>query len=155
MRSTNPQRLLLAIIASCLPASAAIPGPVSQSWAVRIDPPTNSYLQAASMSVGPSGDVFLASHYRRFGFNHDLLVTRRSPSGALVWERTYEPLEGSSGDELAFGIVARGTNVYVAGSIVSASGSGSRDFLTLKYRDTGQLEWAARSDGPGHDNDIA
>src|SRR6185436_6421842 len=77
------------------------------------------------------------------------------PSGAPVWERYFEPMDGSSGNERALNIVARGTNVYVAGSITSTTGNGSPDFLTVKYRDTGELEWAARLDGPGLNNDGA
>jgi hypothetical protein len=145
--------LALVLNALGLPTRAATP--VSQAWAVRITAPTNAVLQSSSMSVGPSGDVFLASHVRRSGFNYDLLISRRSPSGAPVWERYFEPVEGSSGNERALNIVARGTNVYVAGSITSTTGNGSPDFLTVKYRDTGELEWAARLDGPGLNNDGA
>jgi hypothetical protein len=133
--------------------SEAAPAPVSQAWAVRIDGPTNTPIQAAGMAVGPSGDVFLASNVRGGGYYiQDILVTRRSSSGALVWERRYEPPEGPSASEMAFAIVAHGTNVYVAASITSTNGA-SPDFLTLKYRDTGELEWAVRSDGPTQYND--
>jgi len=106
------------------------------------------------MSVGASGDVFLVGQVVRPGVNYDIVISRRSPTGTLVWEKQYEPMEGTSGNERAFGIVAHGTNVYATGSITSA-GSGSPDFLTLKYRDTGELEWAARTEGPGYHNDSA
>jgi hypothetical protein len=128
---------------------------VTQSWALRIDGPTNSYFEAAGMSVGPSGDVFVAAHARRFGYNHDLLISRYNSSGVRMWETRYEPEEGSAADELAAGILARGTNVYAVGTITSATATGSQDFLTLKYRDSGELEWAARLDGDGHFTDRA
>jgi hypothetical protein len=144
--------LLLTIIWNAAGVLASAAEPVSQAWAVRIEGPTNSWFQASGMDVGPSGDVFLAGYIRSGAYNlHDILINRRSSSGALVWERRYEPPEGPSANELAFGIVAHGTNVYVAGNIVSTNGA--IDFLTLKYRDTGELEWAVRSDGPGHNND--
>src|SRR4051812_44526914 len=135
--------LPLAIIcnAAGVLASAAAQAPVSQAWAVRIDGPTNTPIQDAGMGVGPAGDVFLAANVRGGGYYiHDILISRRNSSGALAWERRYEPPEGPFADELAFGIVAHGTNVYVAGSITSTNGD-SPDFLTLKYRDTGELEW--------------
>ncbi len=122
--------------------------PVSQAWAVRIDAPTDYSLLASGMDVGPSGDVYLVGPYRNGGYYlRDILITRRSPSGAPVWQRTYQPPEGPSASEYSSGIVARGTNVYVAASINTSNGI---DFLTLKYRDTGELEWAARGDGPGN-----
>ena len=133
---------------------AAESDPVSQAWAVRIDGPTNASLQRAIMGVDSSGDVFLAGQIARPGVNYDIVISRRSPTGTLVWEKLYEPIEGTAGNERASGIVARGTNVYVTGSITSA-GSVSPDFLTLKYRDTGELEWAVRTEGPGSHNDSA
>ncbi|HKQ40568.1 MAG TPA: hypothetical protein VJ063_21035, partial [Verrucomicrobiae bacterium] len=136
-------------------ASMASQAPVSQAWALRIDGPTNTPIQAAGIDVGPSGDIFLAANVRGGGYYlHDILVARRNSSGALVWERRYEPPEGPPSDELAFAIVAHGTNVYVAGSITTTNG-GSPDFLTLKYRDTGELEWVVRLDRGNNDAPIA
>src|SRR5689334_1454718 len=103
--------LLLAMILTgpaVLPSEAAS-DPVSQAWAVRIDGPTNTPIQAAGIAVGPSGDVFLASNVRGGGYYiRDILISRRSSSGALVWERRYEPPEGASANESPFGIVAHG-----------------------------------------------
>src|SRR6187401_1314511 len=99
-----PSRLLLLmaiVLTTPVQSSAATgetPAPVSQAWAVRINPPPNSYLQAAGMDVGPSGDVFLVSNVRSSdwgNYDHDILITRRSPSGAVVWEKRYEA-SGSS-----------------------------------------------------------
>jgi hypothetical protein len=142
--------LLLAILTSGLSAAAEMPDPVSQAWAVRIDGPTDPSLLISGMDVGPSGDVFLVGPFRNGGYYlRDLLITRRSSSGALVWQRSYAPPEGPSANESPAGLVARGTNVYVAASITTTNGQGS-DFLTLKYRDTGELEWAARWERPGY-----
>jgi hypothetical protein len=145
--------LLLAALWNAAGPSIAVtaPVPVSQAWATRIEGPGGSFFQAAGISVGPSGDVFVAGQVRTFGYNHDLVISRRNPSGAAVWQKSYEPEEGWSADESPIDIVARGTNVYVAGTITSVGGS--QDFLTLKYRDTGTLEWAARWDGAGHSGD--
>ena len=129
--------------------SEAATAPVSEAWAVRIDSPTDHSLLVSGMDVGPSGAVFLVGPYRNGGYyNRDILITRRSSSGALVWQRTYQPPEGPSASESAIGLVARGTNVYVAGTITLTNGR--TDFLILKYRDNGDLEWAARSEGRGY-----
>jgi hypothetical protein len=141
--------LLTTILNATVMASAAAQAPVSQAWAVRIDGPTNEALQVGGMAVGPSGDVFLAGPFRSGGYYlRDILITRRSASsGAPVWERRYEPPEGPSASEYASGIIARGANVYVIGGITTTNGR--TDFLTLKYSDTGGLEWVSRWPSPG------
>jgi len=132
---------------ACALASEA--GPVSQAWAVRIHGPTDPSLLVSGMDVGPSGDVFLVGPFRSGGYYfRDILIARYSSSGAMVWKRSYEPPQGPSGYESAIGVVAHGTNVYVAGTTSSTNGHGA-NFLTLKYRDTGELEWAARWEGLG------
>lgn len=138
-----------------LSGSAAAQTPVSQAWAVRIDGPSNTWTHASGMDVGPSGDVFLVANVRGAAYYlNDIEITRRSSSGAVVWERRYEAPGGPSGSESAFGMVVHGTNIFITGSITTTNGP-SPDFLTLKYRDTGELEWAARTDGPGQNNDSA
>ena len=140
--------LLAAMILNGTRVFASQGAPVSQAWSMRIDGPTDHSLVPSGMAVGPSGDVFLVGPFRSGGYYlRDLLITRRSPSGALVWERTYQPPEGPSANESASGIVVHGTNVYVAGSITTTNGY--TEWLTLKYRDTGQLEWAVRWPSPG------
>ena len=139
--------LLLTIIFGSLAVSASEAVPVSQAWAVRIDGPTDHSLVASGMDVGPSGDVFLMGPFRSGGYYlRDILITRRSASGAPVWQRTYEPPEGPSANEYPSGIVAHGTNVYVAAGITATNSR--TDFLTLKYRETGELEWAVRTERP-------
>jgi hypothetical protein len=127
---------------------------VTQSWVTRVEP-TNSNFEAGGISVGSSGDVFVAGNFRPPGasyYNRDIVVSRYDSNGVRLWQRSYEPPEGPSANEWTGGIAARGTNVYVVGTI---SSSNTQDFLTLKYRDTGELEWAARLDGDGHSTDHA
>src|SRR5687767_13874702 len=142
--------LLLAIMLNAAGglASGAGQAPVSQAWAVRLDGPAYPALLVSGMAVGSSGDVFLAGPFRSGGYYvRDILITRRSSSGALVWQRSYEPPEGPSANEYPSGMVAHGTNLYVAGTITTTNGR--TDFLLLKYRDTGELEWAARRESFG------
>ena len=146
----------LLLIAGLFAASPLVAAPgVTQSWATRVEGPTNqSYFQAGGISVGSSGDVFVAGQARPPGanYNHDIVVSRYDSNGVRLWQRIYEPLEGPTANESMGGIAAGGTNVYVAATI---SSSNTQDFLTLKYRNTGQLEWAARLDGDGHSTDHA
>jgi hypothetical protein len=128
--------------------AASPPAPVNQEWATRIDGPTNSIFQLGGISIGPSGDAFVAGSARRFGWNHDIVISRYNASGALVWQKDYQPEEDSSANEVALGLVAHGTNAYVTGTTTGTNGV--QRFLTLKYRDNGDLEWARYYGGPGH-----
>jgi hypothetical protein len=126
---------------------------VTQSWATRIEP-TNALFEAGGISHGSAGDVFVLGQTRPSGvtYNHDIVVSRYNSNGVRLWQSTYQPPEGPTANEWTGGIAAHGTNVYVVATI---SSSNTQDFLTLKYRNTGQLEWAARLDGDGHSTDYA
>ncbi|MBC8097321.1 MAG: hypothetical protein H7Y43_16065, partial [Akkermansiaceae bacterium] len=145
----------LVLIAGLFAANPAVAATaVTQSWVTRVEP-TNSNFDAGGISVGSSGDVFVAGNFRPPGasyYNRDIVVSRYDSNGVRLWQRSYEPPEGPSAHEWTGGIAALGTNVYVVGTI---SSSNTQDFLTLKYRDTGELEWAARLDGDGHSTDYA
>ena len=146
-------RLALLLAAGCSAASALVAAPtanaVTQAWATRITSPTN-FLQAGGISVGPSGDVFVAGHARSFIADNKILVSRHDAAGTLVWQKRFEP-EDSLYGQIAVDVVAQGTNVYVGGTTTSTNGG--MDFLTLKLRDTGELEWTRRFDGAGHSTD--
>src|SRR5688572_13931635 len=103
---TASRAICLLLMAMTLDSEAAT-GPISQAWAVRIDSPASPSLLVSGMDVAPSGDVFLVGPFGFGGYRRDLLITRRSSNGALVWERIYAPPEGPSADESAIGIVAQ------------------------------------------------
>lgn len=81
--------LLAAVLNTAGPLVAApVASPVTQAWAVRVEGPTNSYFEARGVSVGPSGDVFVAGHVGRFSANFDILVSRYDSSGAPMRRET-------------------------------------------------------------------
>src|SRR5262245_22450793 len=100
--------LLVAMVfnATCVLTPAGMASPVSQAWAVQQVAPSGTYLQSAGMDVAPSGDVYLVAQLRRFGADHDILITRRSSAGAVVWQKRYPTQEAPFGDEMATAIVA-------------------------------------------------
>lgn len=136
------------------PRTAAAAGsPVTQAWAARIQGPPYTFIEPGAMTLGPAGDVFTASVWSSPGSTYDILVSRHDTGGNLRWQQRYESADTSSWNEFVAAIVAQGTNVYVAGAITGTNGT--YDILTLKYRDTGELEWARRFDGAGHSTDWA
>ena len=130
--------------------AAPLTPPVTQDWVTRVTGPTPSYFEAAGFTLGPTGDVFVAG-YILAGLEHDIVVSRHSGAGTMVWRKRYQPEDGLSVEEFSMAIAAGGPAVYVAGTTVSTNGG--QDFLTLKYHDNGELEWAARFDGTGHSTD--
>src|SRR5262245_19130612 len=133
------------------PRAAAMSSPVTEAWATHIQVPLYSGFEAAGIALGSSGDVFVAGYASTAGYNYDIWVSRYDGAGALVWQKRFEPSGGPPVNELATAIVSRGTNLYVTGT--TASAAGDRDFLTLKYRETGEVEWAVSFDGAGHAGD--
>ena len=148
-----PTLLLMALLGSTGPLAAApSASPVIQAWAAHIRGPTNAYFQAADLALGPTGDIFVAGQAVSPGSDYDIVFSRHSAAGAMVWQKRFEPGDGSSVDEFSAAIVAKGTNLYLAGT--TANPRGDRDFITLKYRDTGEMEWAVRHDGSGGGLDL-
>jgi hypothetical protein len=133
--------------------AAAASSPVTQAWVARIEGPPSSAVEAGAMMVGPSGDVFVAGIISSPGQDGEILVSRHDTAGSLVWQQRFEPTFAGAAGGYVTAIAARGTNIYVAGSITTTNTG--QDFLTLKYRDTGELEWAVRFDGGGRFTDIA
>jgi hypothetical protein len=73
-----------------------------------------------------------------------------SPSGVYqAWVARYNG--GGLNDARAIAVDGSG-NVYVSGTSV---GSGTWDYVTIKYNATGQQEWLARYNGPDNHNDFA
>jgi len=146
----HPGVLLATVLnATGFSAVATEANPVSQSWATRVHEPTNSVFHVGGISVASSGDVFVSGSTRhQVGWNHDIVVSRYSVSGTLSWQTRYESEEGSAPNDVALGTVAQGTNVYVAGTTTGTNGV--QRFLTLKYGDNGELQWARYYGGPAY-----
>jgi len=73
-----------------------------------------------------------------------------TPSGVYeAWVARYDG--GGLNDARAIAVDVS-ENVYVSGTSV---GSGTWDYVTIKYNATGQQEWLARYDGPDNGNDFA
>ncbi len=135
--------------------------------------------EAAALAVsGPS--VYVAGHFNSptatFGKTtlanaggYDGFVaklTDAGPSSSIAWALR----EGGAGDELAWGVVANGPNVYASGAfgsaacafgpttLANASSQGTDDVFVAKIADTGSaahFTWAQRAGGPGDDKATA
>jgi hypothetical protein len=77
-----------------------------------------------------------------------LVIKKFSPTGALLWQRTYDPAERLRGVWIA--VDSNGNPVVVA-TIITGSYATPAGWLTLKYDTNGNLLWA--SSLPGGFND--
>ncbi|NVN98889.1 MAG: DUF2341 domain-containing protein [Geobacteraceae bacterium] len=113
--------------------------------------------QPVAVAFDPSGNVIitgmtgnLVNSVLRYGI---YTAKFAASTGALLWESTYG---GQNGDAMANDLaVDPSGNIYVTG--FSTNTSGNRDFVTLKYDASGNLQWGGAKvyDGPAASDDEA
>ncbi len=87
--------------------------------------------------VDSGGNIYVAGVTINDVTGYDILLLKFSPSGSLIWERSW----GGSSTEFGFGVALDASgNVYVTGSTASF-GAGSDDVALLKFNPNGALLW--------------
>ncbi|HJY64773.1 MAG TPA: T9SS type A sorting domain-containing protein, partial [Ignavibacteria bacterium] len=85
--------------------------------------------------------------------NTDVMLMKLNTNGSVNWVKKYNEGSGISTDK-AFGIVVDSDNrIYVSGE--ASNSSQGKNYLTLKYNTSGNLQWSSVYDGPGHGDDYA
>lgn len=95
---------------------------------------------ANSVAVDGNGNIYLAGQSFSFGAGGgDVLLLKYSPSGTLLWQRTW----GGPRDDVATGVTvdSSGRFVYVVGETAS-SPSANGDVLLIKFDSAGDFIWA-------------
>jgi hypothetical protein len=113
---------------------------VTEEWVHRINgPAAASGDQAHSVGVDPFGNVFVTGHIQVTASNYDYQTVKYSPSGSVLWSRTYS----GAGDHYGYLLVPDDSgNVYVTGY---GPGTGSHyDIHTIKYNANGDSVWVRR-----------
>jgi uncharacterized delta-60 repeat protein len=81
----------------------------------------------------------------------DMAVFKYTPSGDLIWIRTYNGT--GSGDDQIYGMTLDNNgNIYVTGP---SDGSPYVDFATIKYDSSGNQMWVQRWNGPTNESDVS
>ncbi len=120
--------------------AVTLPGGDSASGAVALalDAARNSYI------CGRVRDTAVSTE-------HDFLVAKLTPNGALSWARRYNGPAGRNDYATALALDPAG-NVWVTGA---SQGSGTGlDYTTIKYSPTGQRLWTARYGNAGSGADV-
>ncbi len=126
----------LFLILAAIPASAQ----VSLAWVQRYSGPLGDSDSVLDLALDDQGNVFVTGVS---GYTvADIATAKYSPSGQLLWVRTYDgPAHQSDG---ATRIAVRDGSVYVAGH-------SSDDYVLIKYDSAGTQQWVARRVNAGQD----
>ncbi len=104
-----------------------------------------------AMAVDANGNVYVTGSMTA-GTTFDFLTTKLSPSGAILWQKTFAGPAGKSDAALAVAIDASG-NAIVTGPSTNAAGLG--DIKTIKYATDGTVLWERLVDGNRDDASYA
>jgi hypothetical protein len=94
------------------------------------------------VAVDASGNAYVAGSMGTSFF--DFLTTKISPTGTVLWQRTFAGPAGASDAALAVAVDGAG-NAIVTGPSVNATGTG--DIKTIKYAPDGTVLWERLYDG--------
>ncbi|MBS1515349.1 MAG: SBBP repeat-containing protein [Bacteroidetes bacterium] len=119
-------------------------------WIKRYNGTGNSTDQGYGLAVDNSGNVYVTGNSIGIGTGIDYITIKYNPFGTLLWEQRYN---GTANDEDYARDIAldNSGNVYVTGSSVGIGSSS--DCLTIKYNNSGALQWEQRYNGPANSID--
>jgi hypothetical protein len=126
-------------------------------------------LFADTLNFGPGsgggvlndGPCYLASdsnnniYLTGFGYPlgaEDIYTLKISPSGEILWEKSYS-YNIASAEMVSAILVDSSGNVYVGGTTDKGNSNFYNDYLVLKYSNSGNLKWAGYYDGAASMND--
>lgn len=123
-----------------------------QQWVKKYNGPGGGDDFAYAIAIDRLGNVYVTGESAGNSTGRDYATIKYNNSGVQQWVARYDGV--SHGLDVARKIaVDYFGNVYVTGNSYK-SGSGA-DYITVKYNTSGQLQWAARYNGPGNGDDIA
>lgn len=119
-------------------------------WIKRYNGTGNSTDQGYGLAVDNSGNVYVTGLSTGIGTGIDYITIKYNPFGTLLWEQRYNGT--ANDDDYARDIALDNSgNVYVTGSSVGIGSSS--DCLTIKYNNSGALQWEQRYNGPANSID--
>jgi len=122
-----------------------------QQWVQRYNGPGNLIDKVRSIAIDNSGNIYVTGISYGSGTNYDYATIKYSSAGFQQWVARYNG-PANFRDEAQSVAVDGSGNVYVTGS---SSGSGSSDYVSIKYNSEGVEQWVARFSASENSDDGA
>lgn len=116
-------------------------------WVARYDVPDYSDDLASSITLDPSGNVYVTGDRQ-----NEIVTIKYDTNGNQIWVANYPRIIYSLWDYLSKIAIDSGNNVYVT---TADRSSGNYDYVTLKYNNSGIQQWVKRYNGTANGNDGA
>lgn len=100
----------------------------------------------AAIGVDSAGNAFVAGYTDGEGATTDFITYKIQPNGSFVWAHTVDGPFG--GDDLAVALSVDSAGAVVVTGTTQTDGFGT-DFLTVKYDNSGSLQWTRTYSGDG------
>jgi uncharacterized delta-60 repeat protein len=123
-----------------------------KQWVAGYDGSGNQNDEAFALVVDGSGNIYVTGYSHGSNGSTDYATIKYNHAGVRQWVARYNGPASASDTCVALKLDGAG-NVYVTGS--STGSNGKSDYLTIKYNNSGLMQWTARYNGPGNANDYA
>lgn len=121
-------------------------------WSVFYNGPANMRDYATSIAVNLEGNIFITGNSFNSIIDCDYTTVKYNTAGEEQWVMRYNG-PGNLYDYANALTIDKDNNVYITGS--SFGLQTDYDCATVKYNTRGEMQWAARYNGPGNDYDFA
>ena len=127
-------------------------GSVQEAWVIRYDGPQHSADSANDLAIDALGNVYVTGGSAVSGGPPDYVTIKYNSAGEQQWIADFSGGSNTANFANAIALDDSG-NVYVTG--IGWGYGNDSDYATVKYNSSGEQQWVARYDGPGHDLDTA
>lgn len=127
-------------------------GGVQQAWVVRYDGAQHFADSANDLVIDASGNVYVTGGSAVSGGPPDYVTIKYNSAGEQQWLADFSGGSNTANFANAIALDDSG-NVYVTG--IGWGYGNDSDYATVKYNSSGEQQWVARYDGPGHSLDTA
>ena len=125
-----------------------------QQWVKNYNGPGNQNDEAYAITIDNNGNIFVTGESEGAGTGKDYTTIKYNSSGAQQWVQRYNN-ELANNDDIPCAItVAVNNDILVTGSSKSSSANGSEDYLTIRYRQSGDTAFTFRYNGTINSTDI-
>ena len=120
-------------------------------WVRTINGTANSYEGSTASATDNSGNIYACGNTINSGTNSDMQIVKYSPSGVLLWSKTYNGTANAFDAANAM-VIDNAGNIYVTGG---ANYSAGFDMVTIKYNPSGDTVWVRKYNGTQNISDEA